>query len=368
MLLARFIEDSLSVPIEMKRLSKVYQPPKLFLILLIPLSWVYTAVIWLRNFLYDHRIFRVYQLPVMIISVGNISCGGTGKTPAVEWLANQLLLNGFKVGILSRGYKRKSKTAIIVSNGNKIFENVTAVGDEPYLLALNLPGVPIVVDADRVAGATLLIEKFKPDFVILDDGFQHRRLGRQLDLVLLDAQAGLDQKVLPAGLFREPISAIKRAGMVWITKSPENRSLQAVKAALGKISNVPIFTADYKVIGVVDSKGIRQNPAVFSGKRILAFCGIANPAGFYHTLAIAKIVPASFIRFPDHHSYSQHDLALIKRRSKELKCDLIITTQKDFVRIATKEIPNMNLSYLAVKFEVNESERVIRLIIDQCMT
>jgi len=186
---------------------------KFYQFLLYPFSLIFKLITWIRNRLYDKNIFRSLKAnQCKIISVGNISVGGTGKTPVIRFLADYLKEMGFKVAILSRGYRRKSKGTIIVSDGNETLANLQQAGDEPYLLARQLDSIPVIVEADRYKGARFIQDNFQPDVILLDDAFQHRRLHRDLDIVLVDASVGFGRGfLLPAGFLREPISSLKRA-------------------------------------------------------------------------------------------------------------------------------------------------------------
>ena len=186
--------------------------------LLLPFSWLFRVGVRLRNMAFDHAWLITRELPCPVISVGNLTVGGTGKTPMVIYLAEKIQKMGFKPAILSRGYRRKGKGTTIVSDGRKPPLDYTESGDEPALMAQRLPKIPIVVDEIRFRGGTHLVRKFDPDVVILDDGFQHRWLHRDLDIVLMDAASPFsDGKMLPAGRLREPPKNLKRADLVAIT-------------------------------------------------------------------------------------------------------------------------------------------------------
>jgi tetraacyldisaccharide 4'-kinase len=196
---------------------------KLWQILLSPFSIVYGFIITLRNLLYDCKILPAYRIQgCPVICVGNITVGGTGKTPAVEYLADYLRRNDKKVAILSRGYGRKSAGTILVSDGEEIRTTPEISGDEPYLLATNLKEVIVVVESDRVAGAAYIKNNFHPDVIILDDGFQHRRLYRDADIVLYDCSTPLGLPLtLPGGKLREPLWNLNRADMIWLSRTDQ---------------------------------------------------------------------------------------------------------------------------------------------------
>ena len=188
--------------------------------LLFPLALFYWGIIYWRNLFYSAGFFISKKLPTKVISVGNITTGGTGKTPAVIFLTKALSEKGIKCAILSRGYGRKTVGTMLVTDGETSVANWQNFGDEPSLMAKSLPGIPIVVDSKRHRGGTFLVEKFKPEVIILDDAFQHRRIQRDLDIVLINGQdKRSDHKLVPFGLLREPHSSLKRADVLIFTKT-----------------------------------------------------------------------------------------------------------------------------------------------------
>lgn len=350
-------------PASLSQKIRTFRFPGWWLLFLTPLSWLYSALMGLRNLLYDRNLLRRRSLPVSVISIGNISVGGTGKTPATQWMAEQLLERGFSVALLSRGYRRTADATLLVSDGKQILATTETAGDEPMMLALNLPTVPIAVASDRYAGGQFLLEKFKLDFIILDDGFQHRKLQRQLDLVLLDARVGLRQRILPAGPFRESIAGLGRADMIWITRSETPEQRQFLMQEMQKITPAPVFCADLQVMGVFSAPGVGHPIPSLTQNRILAFCGIANPDYFYQTLVASGLKPDYFKSYPDHHAYSSQDFAEIRQLTRKHQCDILITTQKDFVRIPATDSCHVPIYYLAVALAVTEADRVVESLL-----
>lgn len=342
---------------------RAFQFPRWWLLVLAPLSWLYRAVMRLRNWLYDRKFLSRRSLPVQVISIGNLSVGGTGKTPATQWLAEQLLARGFKVGILSRGYRRASRATVLVSDGQQICASAEMAGDEPLMLASNLPTVPIAVASDRHAGGRFLLEHFTLDLILLDDGFQHRKLNRQLDLVLLDGRRGLRQRVLPAGPFRESVTGLGRADMVWITRSETAEQAQILKQEINQLTSAPVFCADLQVQGIFSAPGVGHAGAELAQKRMLAFCGIANPEHFRQTLVAAGLKPRHFLAYPDHHAYTNKDYTEIRRLAQAQQCEIVMTTQKDFVRLPARDHLPLPVYYLAVNLAVAEPEQAMELIV-----
>ena len=298
-------------------------------ILLWPLSLLYAAVISIRNLLYDYGIKKSFKVPCKVISVGNITVGGTGKTPTVITLARELAPK--KVCIISRGYGRTSRGPVIVSNYQSVLADVEQSGDEPRMMALALPGVPVIVDRDRVNGARLAIEKFHPDIIILDDGFQHRRLHRDVDIVTLGGERPFGNgMVLPAGPLREPLRNLKRGHVYWLNGATE------VPAQL-KSMDKPVILADYVTEGLYNirgefiSKDLDQTP-------VAAFTGLANPGNFVQTLHGMGADLKVFISYKDHYRYTQQDIIRLKALFTKHDIQWLITTDKDRVKLPVNDL------------------------------
>ena len=230
--------------------------------LFFPITIFYWGVIFWRNIFYNFNFFVSRRVPAKIISIGNITAGGTGKTPAVIYLSNLLRNSDYKVAVLSRGYGRKTAGTQLVSDGKNKDIDWRNFGDEPTLIAKKLSNVPVVVDQNRFRGATYIIEEFKPDIIILDDAFQHRSLERDLDVVLLNSQAPLpDYKLIPHGLLREPLSHLKRADVIIFTKSNSLKPHRKV-LSVAKKTDKPIFYSSINFTGFSrgDSTVLSQKP------------------------------------------------------------------------------------------------------------
>lgn len=272
------------------------------------LSIVYTLVISIRNYLYDTRILRAYMVVPVVISIGNIEVGGTGKTPFAITLAEGLHKRGYNVAIVTRGYKGKLRRTIRVLKDHSPDD----VGDEALLMA-RLADVPVIKAHDRIDGATYAKRMFNSDIVILDDGFQHRRIYRDMDIVLVGRD--LDQEgLIPLGHLREPASSLGRADLVIYTRSGGSQEANAS------------FIPD-SLIGI---DGTNRGASYLQGKDVLAFCGIARPDFFFQAVEGfgAKVKP---LRFKDHHNYTLKDVKMIKDAAGHK--DLIITTEKDMIKL-----------------------------------
>lgn len=302
---------------------------------LLPLAALYGAGVSLRLALYRRGLLAVRRASRPVVSIGNVAAGGTGKTPLVRWLAGELIRRGRRPSILTRGYGRSSRGTVVVSDGRGALAPVAASGDEPALLARALPSVPIVADARRVVAAERAEALGTPiDLHLLDDGFSHVALARDVDVVLLDATdpdggGGL----LPVGLLREPLDALARADLVVVTKTEQADPARALELARRHAPGVPVFRARTEVLGVADRAGSRVDPADLPDGTTVAVSGIARPEAFRATLAGMGIVPAGQLDFRDHEPYGPASLGRIERALEECGATAVVTTEKDAVKL-----------------------------------
>lgn len=336
--------------------------------LLFAFSKLYGFGVRLRNARLDRGSSAVRSLPVPVISVGNLSAGGTGKTPMVLYLAKELRRFGFRPAVVSRGYRGGAeRDGGVVGDGQRIFLSADQAGDEPRLLAERLPGVPVVVGVDRFSAGMTAISQFSPDLILLDDGFQHRRLARDLDLVLLDARWPLGNgHLLPRGPLREPFLALKRADALILTRSDRGvGSLPSVpkteeilvfrtvhRPALRKIiaagESIALKSwdgaggADFEAAGLPDGPfdgfplGVSdQSGRAFlgDGRRAFVFSGLANNADVLRTVVALGGRPVGAMEFPDHYAFSGLDREAVFRAARTCGADILITTEKDAVRL-----------------------------------
>ena len=260
-----------------------------------------------------------------VISVGNLSVGGSGKTPIVAALARMLLDMGQRPAILSRGYARRRATdgVVVVSDGNRVLEPVENSGDEPQMLARALPGVPVLVCADRHLAGRLAEKRFAATVMLLDDGFQHLALGRNVDVLVMPA-SDLDDAVLPSGRLREPLDAASSADCVLVPGSIED-----VSRVAATFDRMPVFRVTNHFGSV---QGLDASAP--SGTRVVAVAGIARPERFFTTLREQGFEIVRELRFPDHHWFSSDDLDRIRTIAKDASADFVATTEKDAVRVA----------------------------------
>ena len=306
-------------------------------ILLKILSLIYGSVIFIRNKLYDLNILKSKKAEgVEVICIGNIVAGGTGKTPAVQYFVKKYLNEGKKVGILSRGYKGKRKEdLLLVRNNKEILATSAESGDEAYLHALNLK-VSVAVSKDRYKGAVYLRDVCKVDIIIMDDGFQHRKLKKDRSIILIDATnpfGGNDY--LPKGRLRESLKSLKRADELIITKSNyvNSESLEKIKQRLSKYEK-KISIATFSEENFYNMNGEEKELSIVKDKKILIFSSIANPKIFYETVKRLEPSQIEEIKFEDHHLYKLEEIKNISEKGKD--CDYIVTTEKDIVKINEK--------------------------------
>jgi len=295
------------------------------------LSLPYCGVVSLRNLLYDRHVIEQKRLSCPVVSVGNITVGGTGKTPTVITIANLLKEQGYRPAVLSRGYGGHARGPVnVVSDGKHVLMGWQEAGDEPVLMANSLPGVPVLVGAKRFLTGKAAVEQFGADILLLDDAFQHRQLFRDLDLVLLDWAHPLGNGfLLPRGPLREASSALLRAHLLLRTGVAEKCEPLPVNIEL------PSFRGVHKPTGIVSEKTGKIAPLEsLRGQKVMAFSGIGSPEGFRQSLAALGAEVAAYRDFPDHHPYSVSDIAALRRLAAQSRASLLITTEKDGVRLA----------------------------------
>ena len=356
-----------------------------------PLSWFYAASVQLRNILYTHEVLKARRLPCRVISIGNIIVGGTGKTPAVIAIAKHLQREGRRVAILLRGYKRRVREKVtIVSDGEKVHASPIESGDEAYMMAKHLRNIPILVGKCRYLAAQVALERFKVDVLLLDDGFQHRQLARDVDILTIPATHpfGNPEKLLPAGTLREPLTALRRADLILLTHADTPNTSAHIKKLVKPLApNTPISESVHQPthlypLAVSNQPDSSQQEAVDSpenllteirkpmetdshsfdikelkGKRILAVCGIGDPDAFVATLIRCAVASVELLAFPDHYVYTETDKQLISTAFQEAAADLIVTTQKDEQKLA-HFVDNWNLPIvvLAVALVITEGD------------
>ena len=287
----------------------------------------------MRARLYRHKIFQSRRLNCRVISIGNLTMGGTGKTPTVMMVADTLRRKGFKPAILSRGYGGQSGESVnVVNDGQQTLLSPEVAGDEPVMMARRLKDVPVLTGRVRYETGKYAIEHFGADVLILDDGYQHLPLHRDLNILLCDATRPFGNGVVfPAGELREPLSAMDRANVICLTRCGGD-STDRVDGS--NIKRVPVVKTGMRVQSVIElSSGKEMEIEIVQDKPAAAFCGIAHPLDFFRTLEQVPVQIVSQNHFPDHHDYSSDELQEIERQAKQAEATMIVTTEKDAVKL-----------------------------------
>ncbi|MGB3221775.1 MAG: tetraacyldisaccharide 4'-kinase [Desulforhopalus sp.] len=322
-----------------------------------PFSPLYSAIMTAREKLYTAGVFGRQTLQVPVISVGNLVLGGTGKTPTVQYLARLLLQQGYHPAVISRGHGGKARDAVnIVSDGNKILLSATLAGDEPYMLAESLPGVPVLTGLRRMFPCRRAISQFNADVIILDDGFQHLSVARDIDIVLFDgtALAG-NSRVFPGGPLREPTASLKRCNAFLLTgknSSNEERIKKFAELLQLKFPGRPVFNSSLESYDLIESNGKISKD--LSSEDFFGFCGIANPDRFEKSLADKKIKLRDFLALKDHTSYTQNLVSYLCKKANECGAKKLVTTEKDFVKLRNFDF-QLPLYVLHLQYKVEQS-------------
>ena len=322
--------------------------------LLFPISILYRFIIILRNFCYDKNWIKTKQLPCLVISVGNLSLGGTGKTPTVLYLCKMLQESKKKdIAILSRGYKRNTNGTVLVSEGNGPLKNWQAVGEESFMMAQKTKHIPIVVDSNRYRGGRFLIKNFDSKVIILDDGFQHRALSRNLDIVLINGYTKPSEySFLTTNLIRETWSSLKRADIIILTKKKEPNPLLLEKIKEEKLPHINSTL-----------KSLIPYPRGFNLKnKALLLSGIGNPKSFEDLARKHGCIIVGIKRFKDHYSYNMKCLLKIIQYAKNQKADYILTTEKDWVKIGPLK-PDFLFVVLKIELNLLDKEKLKNILI-----
>ena len=339
-------------------------------IIVSPLVFVYLAITKTRNWFFDKGFFKISRLnDAKVISIGNITVGGSGKTPAVQMLAEMLKLKRKNIGLLSRGYGRSSFGYVSVSDGKSMKTTVDECGDEMYFMCEELK-VPAAVAERRVEGATRLIRETGVDTIILDDAFQHRWLYRDIDIVIFDQQFLLkvgqfEQNLLPLGVMRESFNSLERADQIIINRKFSEKA--ELPAELKKyFRNKSVFTGYYKEKGIFDVKTRNFfDLKEFQGQKGLVVCGVARPESFLDALKKNHIDVTNKMIFPDHKNYSLKEVHDIRKKFYDTNSYSVLTTQKDAVKFNkySKELDDIDIYYLKIELALDEQEKFNKLIL-----
>lgn len=329
------------------------------------ISYVFALVVWVRYFLYNTGVMRRYPLGIQVISIGNVTAGGTGKTPVTEIFARTLAQEGRKVAILSRGYRRKEapwwqrmftqvvEKPLVVSDGKHVLLDAATGGDEPYMLASNLPGVAVVVDRNRVKAGRYAIKRLGCNTIILDDGFQYQKLKHSIEVVLVDSTNPFGNgNMLPRGILREPARNLKRADIIFLTKC--RGDVSAVKKEIRRYNKTAeIVECNHTPRSLKDVWSREEFPLSWlKGRTLCTLSGIASPKGFENSLRSlgSKVIWCE--RYADHHRYDSSEVLYALNRSADMGADALVTTEKDAVRFPRLETSPIRCLYLRIAIEI----------------
>jgi tetraacyldisaccharide 4'-kinase len=356
--------------------SRGKSPTPLLASVLHGISIFYGAAQRMRATCYRHQVLPSRDLPCKVISIGNITVGGTGKTPMTIHVAGEFKRAGFKVVIVSRGYKGGAeKHGGIVSDGRTLYMDAEQAGDEPFMIACRLKGVPVVVGKNRFAAGMLAIDEYQPDVIVLDDAFQHLKLKRDIDLVLLDHMRPFgNSHLLPRGVLREPVASLARSTACILTRcraaaGADDAAMSALAEIQMLVPGIPVFTSSHVPYWYVVRRGAQESfeagPDIFSPngpypvnhRKVFCFSGIARNDDFQQTVKDLGFKVTGLLEFSDHHRYTPKDLATILRCAGDAGADRLITTEKDHARIANRCPLSMELIVVGVKVSFGDKEQ-----------
>lgn len=338
-------------------------------IILYPFVLIYGTIVRLRNLFFDKGIFSSKSVDAKVISIGNLTVGGSGKTPAVIYTVKLLKEMGINTGVLSRGYGRKSSGYLLVSDGEKILTTVEKSGDEIYQTADECKAAAAVAE-NRVEGAKKLISETGVDTIVLDDAFQHRWINRDLNILIFDRQFLLvagrsEQLLIPAGRMREHFSSVKRADAVIINRKFNSDIKELPQTVQKCLSGKPVFHAYYKAVEIIDIKYNKHYSLDdFKGQHSLVVCGIAKPLSFTRILMKNEIDIKNKLLFNDHAEYSQKEIQQIRKQFYSSNAYSVLTTQKDAVKLMkySRELDDIDIFYLKIEMKIEEEEQYKNLI------
>jgi tetraacyldisaccharide 4'-kinase len=333
----------------------------------IPYGWATQC----RNTLYDRGWLSQRRLLCRVVSIGNLTVGGTGKTPVTIAVTEALLAAGHRVAVLSRGYRRRSRTPrVLVSDGRKILVGPEEAGDEPFLIAQRCPRAVVAVGSDRYELGRWVLAQCSIDCVVLDDGFQHRALYRDVDLLLLDAtdEHGL-RALVPAGRLREPVSAAARATALLVTRVEASADAQPIvsliQQAMGR--EVKPILIRFTPQGFVDAHNGTGIPLdALTGQRVVIFSGIGNAGSFRTSVLRQGLIVVDEVVFPDHHAYTTSDINRVRARAERVGAAVLVTTEKDAVKLQTLSPLSLPVWAMRLDTQILEGEdRLKHLLIGQ---
>jgi tetraacyldisaccharide 4'-kinase len=344
--------------------------------LLLPFSWLYGLAIGCRNLAFDVGILKSEGVGVPVISVGNMTMGGTGKTPLVEYIVGVCLAKGRRVAVVSRGYKRESGGVLVVSDGERAIVDAATGGDEPVQIARKYPKAIVVVGERRVDAARKAVGEMNANVVVLDDGFQHRYLRRDLDIAVVDARKNLYRTwMIPAGGRREPMSSIRRAQLVAFSRADTVNEGGGWERWLSNQYRGPKIHYRYKLDRIVQvGSDVGLSARDLKGKKVMLFSGIGDHQDFVRQMESAGIEVVGDARFPDHHTYSEADLKWVVSRVTQSGADGLLTTEKDYVRLSGNRstfnslVQQSQFFYARIVVDIVNGQGILDTLIERCLS
>jgi len=342
---------------------------------LLPISWLYALFMVCRNKAFDWGFLKSYDAGVPVISVGNLTVGGTGKTPLVEFIVRHCIRRNKRATIISRGYGRSSRGVVIVSDGRSVLANAWNGGDEPVQMALKFPSARVVVAERRVDAARTAVERLDSEVLVLDDGFQHRYLKRDLDIVVIDSRYNpAHEMTLPAGMRRESMSGLQRAGVVALSRVENESAIVDAMPILRRWYTGPVVAYRYGTTSICRfSDRASFSVEEFKGKSALAFSGIGDHEGFLQEVQRRGVIIKADRRFSDHHAYTIADIKGLCILMMEVEADCCLTTQKDAIRLlehageAMRLFESHPLYYTLITVEMVYGKAEFLQMIDDCI-
>ena len=328
-------------------------------------SKFYTAGVRARAWAYRHGVFRRISVKVPLVSVGNLTVGGTGKTPLTIALARMLLEHGRRPAIVSRGYFKEGRGLVVVSDGNRLLVGRRQAGDEAYMMARALSGVPVVVGPNRSLAATVVQSRFSPDIIIMDDGFQHLKVQRDLDIVVVDATNPFGNGMtLPRGTLREPPNHLRRADMIVLTHTDQTEQIDCLRDSLHALNpNAPIVESVHQPVSLSNYQQQSElELGTLRGARVVALSSIGNPRTFERTLTDLGAELVDFWRLPNHYAYRRGGLSDLVDRARDLRVKAIVTTEKDMVRFPPGFAFNIPVWILGIKLHITAGNEYLERV------
>jgi tetraacyldisaccharide 4'-kinase len=325
------------------------------------LSVGYRMALRVRDLAYRGGILRTGRLPCPVVSVGNLTLGGSGKTPTVELAVRTLRELGAAPAVISRGYGRQSRGVRVVADRDGVRADARTAGDEPRLLAERLPGVVVVVGENRHEAGRVAVEAHGATALVLDDGFQHRTLAKDLEILVVQAGAPWgNARVFPRGMLREPLAGLARADAVLVTNPADAGRVEAVAATVRRFNGrAPVLAASYQHEEAIETRSGRRAPVTeLAGRRLMAFAGLGSPQGFADTLDAAGVRRAGLAEFPDHHWFTAADVRELVRDAHAAGAEGLVTTEKDWMRLRDLPPPPLPLWVLPVRLVLERGHDV----------